>query len=82
MLSYKSISKDRNQFLSMTGLELELVDVLHKAYKKRWAACITVKTVSGEKRVRPHRKRSDGVLEETEDQLFFILHYLKSNSIQ
>src|SRR5687768_17121964 len=82
MLSYGRIVKNRLQFLSLTGMEVEVFDKLHEAYKKQWYKYIKEYTVAGEKRTRAHRKRNDGVLEQTEDQLLFVLHYLKSNSIQ
>src|SRR5215210_8376986 len=82
MLSYAKIVKNPFQFLSLTGMEVEVFDRLHEAYQKQWNKYIKEYTVAGEKRTRAHRKRSDGVVEQTEDQLFFVLHYLKSNSIQ
>ncbi|MGH2644593.1 MAG: transposase family protein [Chitinophagaceae bacterium] len=82
MLNYKTASKNEKQFLSLTGMTVSVFNVLHKSYRKEWGGYIKVYTVSGEKRMRPHRKRPDGVLEETEDQLMFILHYIKSNGIQ
>lgn len=82
MLSYEGVRRNERQFLSMTGMEVTVFDELHKAYQKQWNRYIKAYTVSGEKRSRPHRVRKDGVLERSEDQLFFVLHYLKSNSIQ
>ena len=63
-------------------MEVEVFDELHPAYQKQWDKYLKEYTVAGEKRTRAHRKHSDGVLEQTEDQLLFVLHYLKSNSIQ
>ena len=82
MLSYEVVKSNGQQFLSLTGMEVEVFDELHKAYEKQWNKYIRAYTVSGEKRTRAHRQRKDGVLERTEDQLLFVLHYLKSNSIQ
>jgi Helix-turn-helix of DDE superfamily endonuclease len=82
MLSYEAVKRNRQQFLSLTGMEVEVFDELHQAYQKQWDKYIKEYTVAGEKRTRAHRKRSDGVLEQTQDQLLFVLHYLKSNSIQ
>ena len=82
MLNYTTLRKNEKQFLSITGMELDLFDILHASYVKHWTKYIKGYTVSGEKRQRAHRKRKDGVLEETEDQLVFILHYFKSNNIQ
>jgi len=82
MLSYEVVKSNRQQFLSLTGMEVEVFDVLHQGYQKQWNRNIKEYTVAGEKRTRAHRQRSDGVLEQTRDQLLFVLHYLKSNSIQ
>jgi hypothetical protein len=82
MLSYEVVKRNRQQFLSLTGMEVEAFDTLHQTYQKQWDKYIKEYTVAGEKRTRAHRQRSDGVLEQTQDQLLFVLHYLKSNSIQ
>lgn len=82
MLRYATAIKNEKQFLSLTGMDIPSFMILHKEYQKHWEKYIEKYTVSGQKRTRSHRKRSDGVLEETEDQLMFILHYLKSNAIQ
>jgi hypothetical protein len=82
MLSYESVKRNRQQFLSLTGMEVEVFEALHKAYQKQWEKYIKAYTVAGEKRIRAHRQRKDGMLEQTQDQLLFVLHYLKSNSIQ
>jgi hypothetical protein len=82
MLNYTTLKKNEKQFLSITGMELDLFDKLHAPYVRHWTKYIKEYTVSGKKRQRVHRKRKDGVLEESEDQLLFILHYLKSNNIQ
>ena len=82
MIRYEAIRKNPQQFLSLTGMEVAVFDALHLAYKKQWDKYIQQYTVAGQKRVRPHRQRRDGVLEQTEDQLLFVLHYLKSNNLQ
>lgn len=82
MIRYDTVSKNRRQFLSLAGMKVEVFAALHEVYAKQWAAYIEQYTVAGEKRTRAHRQRKDGVLEQTEDQLLFVLHYLKSNDIQ
>jgi hypothetical protein len=82
MLSYEEVKRNRQQFLSLTGMEVEVFDELHQGYQKQWNKYIKEYTVAGQKRTRAHRQRKDGVLEQTQDQLLFVLHYLKSNSIQ
>lgn len=66
----------------MVGMSVEAFELLHNYYEVQWKDYITHFTVRGEVRSRPHRKRKDGKLEDTRDQLLFILHYLKSNSLQ
>lgn len=82
MLSYEKVSHNRKQFLSLTGMEVAVFVELHTFYKRQWHKYIKEFKLNGEKRSRPHRERKDGVLTKTEDQLLFVLHYLKSNSIQ
>ena len=82
MLSYEVVRKNQRQFLSMSGMEVEVFEELHCAYQKQWDKYISAYTVAGEQRSRPYRRRKDGILIKTEDQLLFVLHYLKSNAIQ
>lgn len=55
---------------------------LHNHYEGEWNRYIARFTVSGTPRIRAHRVRKDGKLEQTHEQLLFILHYLKSNALQ
>lgn len=82
MISYEAVRRNRRQFLSLTGMDVEVFAALHEVYAGQWAAYIEQYTVAGEKRTRTRRPRKDGVLARTEDQLLFVLHYLKSNDIQ
>ena len=82
MISYEGLRRNRRQFLSLTGMEVEVFMALHEVYARQWQTYIAQYTVAGEERTRAHRPRKDGVLERTEDQLLFVLHYLKSNDIQ
>ena len=71
-----------SQFKSLVGMSVEEFNLLHNHYEAEWNNYITHFTLSGEERLRPHRIRKDGKLENTPDQLLFILHYLKSNALQ
>ena len=82
MLGYEKVKDRESQFRSLVGMCVEEFDWLHNYYAQEWKRYISRYTVSGEPRVRRHRKRKDGKLEATEDQLLFVLHYLKSNSLQ
>src|SRR4051794_6334533 len=82
MLRYERIRDKASQFRSLAGMSGEEFDLLHNSYEVEWNSYITHFTVHGELRTRPHRKRKDGKLKDTRDQLLFILHYLKSNALQ
>jgi hypothetical protein len=82
MLSYEQVKSKESQFKSLVGMSLEEFELLHNYYEVQWKAYITHFTVSGTPRLRPHRIRKDGRLENSKDQLLFILHYLKGNSLQ
>jgi Helix-turn-helix of DDE superfamily endonuclease len=82
MLSYERVKNKEHQFKSLVGMSVAEFEWLHNYYEAEWKAYITHFTVSGAVRIRPHRVRKDGKLENTYDQLLFILHYLKSNALQ
>jgi hypothetical protein len=82
MLSYEQVKGKESQFKSLVGMSIADFDLLHNYYEVEWKGYITHFTVSGTPRSRPHRVRKDGKLENSQDQLLFILHYLKSNALQ
>lgn len=82
MLTYAEVKEKETQFQSLVGMGREEFEWLHNYYEVEWRDYISRFTVSGEPRLRPHRKRKDGKLAESPDQLLFILHYLKSNALQ
>jgi hypothetical protein len=88
MLSYEQVKSKEGQFKSLVGMSVEEFELLHNYYEVQWKAYITHFTVSGTPRLRPHRIRKDGKLENSKDQLsagsfgLFILHYLKGNGLQ
>lgn len=82
MLRYEKVKGRGSQFQSLVGMSAEEFEWLHNSYAPEWERYISRYKVNGEPRVRAHRKRKDGKLEATEDQLLFVLHYLKSNSLQ
>jgi hypothetical protein len=82
MLRYEKVKGKESQFRSLVGMSVEEFEWLHNYYEAEWNSYIAHFTVEGEVRTRSHRKRKDGKLEETRDQLLFILHYLKSNALQ
>jgi hypothetical protein len=82
MLSYAQVKGKAIQFRSLVGMSVEEFELLHNYYEPQWSTYITHFIVSGTPRLRPHRIRKDGKLENSRDQLLFILHYLKGNSLQ
>ncbi len=82
MLTYEKVKGKESQFRSLVGMSVVEFEGLHNDYEREWRHYITRFTVSGAPRIRPHRIRKDGKLEDSRDQLLFILHYLKSNSLQ
>jgi hypothetical protein len=82
MLTYQQIKGNDKQLQSLVGMSKGEFELLHNYYEVSWRRYIEHYNIDGTVRIRPHRVRKDGDLEKTEDQLLFILHYLKSNSIQ
>ena len=82
MLTYEKVKGKESQLQSLVGMSGAEFEWLHNYYEVEWRDYITRFTVSGEPRIRPHRIRKDGKLEDSRDQLLFILHYLKSNALQ
>jgi len=82
MISYQQVKGKESQFKSLVGMSVEEFDFLHNYYEVEWKGYITHFTISGAVRTRAHRMRKDGKLEDSRDQLLFILHYLKSNALQ
>jgi hypothetical protein len=82
MLTYLGVKDNDKQLQSLVGMSKKDFELLHNDYQVTWTKYIDHYKVNGTVRIRPHRIRKDGDLERTEDQLLFILHYLKSNSIQ
>jgi len=82
MLRYEQVKGKERQFQSLVGMSGVEFEWLHNYYEAEWKDYLGHFTVSGEVRSRLHRKRKDGKLEDTHDQLLFVLHYLKSNTLQ
>ena len=82
MLKYEQMKGKEVQFKSLVGRSVEEFDWLHNYYEVEWNSYIAHHTLSGAPRIRSQRVRKDGKLESSQDQLLFILHYLKSNGLQ
>lgn len=82
MLTYEKAKAKESRFQSLAGMGVAEFELLHNYYEVEWNDYIAHFTTGGEVRRRPHRKRKDGKLEDSRDQLLFVLHYLKSNALQ
>ena len=82
MLSYDRVKKNSSQFQSLTAMSEEEFSYLHNSYVVQWENFITRFTIDRKERIRPYRSRKDSQLPTTQDQLLFILHYLKAGTIQ
>lgn len=81
-MDYKTLQKNKRQFLSVSGLSHKDFVGLHQDFAKAWSSMMNERTIDGKPRRRKRSIRSDSVLETTEDTLLFILSYLKNNPTQ
>ena len=82
MRRYKEVKRDEVQFESLVGMSVLEFEWLHNLYAVEWAHYISRYTLTGEERTRAYRIRKDSQLPTTEEQLLFILHYLKAAPLQ
>jgi hypothetical protein len=82
-LNHIDVVKKPKQFLSLTTLEVEEFDLLMKNFQPRWEGYYRFHTLEGYRRKHPTRKEhGNAVLRGTTQKLFFLLVYLKTNSLQ
>jgi len=81
-MNYKTLQKNKRQFLSVSGLSHRDFVALHQDFAKAWSAMMNERTIEGKPRRRKRSIRSDSVLRTTDDTLLFILSYLKNNPTQ
>ena len=82
-MNHSDISKKPKQFLSLTSLEVEEFEVLLEHFGPRWERYYRWHTLEGKHRVHPALKEhGNAVLQGTAQKLFFLLAYLKTNSLQ
>src|SRR6266576_681536 len=83
MITYKALQDDRRQFLALTGLTLSefhrLLTAFPRAYQQHYPAN---QTAEGQPRQRSVGGGCKGRLEQPEDQLLFLLVYLKTYPLQ
>lgn len=81
-MRYIDFKDKASQLKSLLGLDKELFELLYSSFDLKWHNYISHYTLKGKLRTRSYRKRKDEVFASSEDYLFFVLHYLKANSIQ
>lgn len=82
-MNYTDISTKPKQFLSLTSLEVEEFEMLLQSFQPRWERYYRSHTLDGKHRVHLAKKEhGNAVLRGTPQKLFFLLVYLKTNSLQ
>ena len=82
-MNYEKVSKNKIQFLAMTGYTVEEFDELCSHFEKNWEKYMSQYTMEGKKRKkRSYTNYKNCPLRTIEDKLFFILSYLKEGSTQ
>jgi Helix-turn-helix of DDE superfamily endonuclease len=79
--SYASISNDQSH-QALTGLSREAFRELCRYFDCSWRARIGAFTLAGKPRRRPPAKKRSDVLPTSEDKLFLILKFCKTNPLQ
>jgi hypothetical protein len=80
--SYDNLKKNERQFQSVTGVSLTVFKNLNHFFSEDLKVYYEHFTMDGTPRKRKMSIRKDGVLCTTEDKLYFILSYLKNNTLQ
>ena len=82
-MNYTDIVTKPKQFLSLTSLEAVEFDLLLKSFEPRWTKYYRIYTLEGCRRKHPAiKEHGNAVLKGTAQKLFFLLVYLKTNSLQ
>lgn len=81
-MDIQTTRKNPKQFLSLTGFNIAIFDMLLSFFKHEYIAYFTHFTLSGSVRVRRKTTRKDSIFKNPEEALFFILIYLKNNPLQ
>jgi hypothetical protein len=81
-MEYKRIKRNPSQFLSLTGLTLAQFSELLPSFEIQWENYISHYTLEGKVRYRAPKRQVCPSLPTSEEKLFFILMYLKTNPLQ
>lgn len=83
MLDCKDIKQNPKQFLALTSLLVEEFERLLEAFQPRWETYYRHHTLEGARRKHPAiKEHGNSILKGTEQKLFFLLVYLKTNPLQ
>ena len=82
-MNYLALRERPTQFLALTSLLPAEFDELLTFFAPRWASYHRYHTLDGARRQFPaHQERANATLAGTDTKLFFLLTYLKTNSLQ
>lgn len=82
-MDYLALREKPRQFLALTSLEVAEFDELLLDFAPAWERQYRWHTLEGKRRqFAAHRERPNAVLAGSDVKLFFLLTYLKSNSLQ
>lgn len=82
-MDYVALREKPRQFLALTSLLLEEFDELLTAFAPAWERSHRWHTLEGKTRQFPaHQERPNALLAGSDVKLFFLLNYLKINSLQ
>ena len=82
-MNYLAMRERPTQFLALTSLYVAEFDDLLQHFTPRWERYHRYHTLDGKLRQFPaHQERANALLPGTDTKLFFLLTYLKTNSLQ
>jgi Helix-turn-helix of DDE superfamily endonuclease len=81
-MNYEKIRSSPKQFKALTSLTVEEFDALLQIFSPIWSSSIRHFTLSGKIRQQMYSPKSDQLLINDEQKLFFILYYYKNNPLQ
>lgn len=82
-MDYLTLKRNQSQFLALTSLLPDEFDALLGKFTPHWECYHRYRTLEGAYRRQPaYQERANAVLKGTPTKLFFLLTYLKTNSLQ
>ena len=81
-LRYTDLRENPKALLAHTGLKPEEFEALCQPFREVWQGYIHYYTIEGKPRQRQSRGRKNETFASIEDQLLFVLYYLKTNPLQ